>query len=119
VLPDSSRLRRSDDIVTVVRQGYVVQTPYVRVFALPKLTTPSRVACVVGRKVSPQAVIRHRYQRWLRTYARTLLASLRAGADIVLVGLPALTSVTSLAELEQSLQGVASRLDKVLASRKN
>lgn len=113
MLGASGRLRSSKEIKEVVRYGRRIQTPFVRIHYLPKPgQAASRVACVVGIRVHRSAVSRHRYQRWLRHYARDLLASYSGviAYDIVLVGLPALAQVTRSQELRSSLEGKLSPL---------
>lgn len=104
MLPGYARLRRSQDIVTTLRQGKAVATPYVRAHLYQSTRSgPARVACIVGKKVHASAVQRHRYQRWLRECAKALYPSLETGSDLVLVGQPQLVAVESLKDLLQSL----------------
>jgi len=113
MLPAAFRLRRSDDIAMVVRTGLHISTPYVRIHAVLKPdNSHSRLACVVGKKVHSSAVQRHRYQRWLRVYAEDLLKELKMTYDIVLVGQPSLNTVTTYAQLKETLQDVSNQLDK-------
>ena len=103
MLPRPHRLHRQDDIIRVVRTGQKIITPYVIIHYL-RTTTPSRIACVVGKKVSPSAVIRHRYQRYLRAIAATIYPSLSANTyDMVWVGRPSLTQVAKSTVLKDSL----------------
>lgn len=45
---------------------------------------PTRIAVVVGRRVSRRAVDRHRVARWLRAALQPHLAALRPGLDLTL-----------------------------------
>lgn len=113
MLPRPHRLTNSADIVAVVRTGMKIETPYVRVYSLPGKDAV-RIACVVGKKVHAKAHVRHRYQRWLRAWISELLPSVSVPTDIVLVAKPAITSVTTMAILKDSLQSV---IPSVLSQR--
>lgn len=106
MLPKVYRLHRSSDIVSVVRTGKKIITPYVIIHSRKALAgaTYTRVACVVGKKVSPSAVIRHRYQRWLRVVAEKHLLSFGGVCDMVWVGRSSLLQVKRLADLTSSLK---------------
>lgn len=90
MLPRAHRLRASQDIQAVVRRGRCLTTPAVRVCALPREASGSRVACVVGKRVHRHAVVRHRYQRQLRVLARRVLDRLPSNEayDMVWVAQP-------------------------------
>ena len=60
--------------------GYVVKT---------STDKPARIAVVVGRKVSPSAVMRHRIQRQFRHGVASYLTQYPVGYDMVLVVQPA------------------------------
>jgi len=106
MLGASQRLRSSREIREVVHYGRRIQTPFVRVHFLRKPNQlSSRVACVVGTRVHRSAVVRHRYQRWLRQYAREFLAQQQGAVsyDIVFVAVPAMNTLSRSADLKNSL----------------
>lgn len=103
MLPRRSRLHRQDDIIRVVRTGQKIITPYVIIHYLPA-SAGSRIACVVGKKVSPSAVARHRYQRWLREIVKSITPSLPNKAyDMVWVGRPSLAQADKLGTVKDSI----------------
>lgn len=99
------RLQKEQDIKAVLRSGRTIRTARVRVHVLPTTRPQSRVACVVGARVSRSAVTRHRYQRWLRHIARSFIQSgrLRSSYDMVWYALPSLVQCLKYQELEQEL----------------
>jgi ribonuclease P protein component len=104
VLPTTQRLRQSAAIERVVKTGALMRTPYVLLYRSPAPGQPtSRVACIVSKRVSKSAVVRHRYQRWLRQYARHVVAQKGPVFDIVLVARPSLATLTTSAALFESL----------------
>lgn len=106
MLSPRARLRRSQDIQTTIKHGRSLRTPYVHMYFQSQPNAQNiRLACVVSKRVSASAVVRHRYQRLLRAAARQLLPQLEARwqGDIVLVALPSITAIKSTAELVESL----------------
>ena len=106
MLSPQARLRRSQDIVATIKHGRVVRTPYVQIYACQQPdSTKVRLACVVSKRVSASAVVRHRYQRLLRAAARQLIPDLQSRwqGNIVLIALPTITTVRKTAELVESL----------------
>jgi ribonuclease P protein component len=111
MLPRRRRLHRQEDIIRVVRTGQKIITPYVIIHYLPA-DKASRIACVVGKKVSLSAVARHRYQRWLREIVKAAIPSSDSRAyDMVWVGRPTLVNVDKLGTLKDS---VLPHLSKIL-----
>lgn len=106
MLARSYRLQREKDIRTVVRSGQAVHTPHVRLHFLRTARPHSRIACVVGTRVSRSAVVRHRVQRQLRAMAHRLqkMGVLRHTYDMVWYALPGLLTAQSAHEVEQALQ---------------
>lgn len=120
MLPRPHRLRITTDIKEVVRLGEVIPTSWVRLHLLPRpVGMPSRVACVVGKKVHVLATVRHHYQRWLRELARTLIPVLPRPYDIVLVAQPSITALTTSEQRATALARLRVLLDKVVATGDN
>lgn len=106
MLAKQARLRTNREISEVVRRGRRLTSPYVRLYAVRRPAGKvSRVACVVGKRVSASAVVRHRYQRWLRVLARDWVQGRASGTayDMVWVAQPAMANVKQLAELAASM----------------
>lgn len=96
MLPRPLRLRRSADIRRVTTTGRRFVTPYFTAYCLKSSTlSPPQAAVVVGKRVHKSAVVRHRYQRWLRALLRHSLTALPPGVELVVVGRPDLVSLTS------------------------
>jgi ribonuclease P protein component len=102
MLPRNQRLTRQADIVAVLRGGKRYRSEAVQVYV--KSSQDSRLACVVGKKVSPLATVRHRYQRWLRVIGREIVAQ-SPQADIVVVAQPAIKKYQDLKTLRQEVLG--------------
>lgn len=115
MLPRKQRLARSADIQHVLRRGRCFQVPGMRICVAPG-ATQSRVACIVSKKVSRLAVRRHRYQRWLRSLAKELLAGPLVGKqyDMVLVATPQIKQWHTLADLQSVAWSKLKRLGSPL-----
>lgn len=105
MLPRQDRLTKQKDITKAIRQGVVLDTPYVRVHAL-KTTNDlrTRVAAIVSKKVHNSAVKRHTYQRWLRESARQLITQLTGHYDIVLIAKPRIRDAENSTKVYYSLK---------------
>lgn len=106
MLPTRARLRRAEDIRNTLRLGQRATIKGIRLYARPNpAELASRVACVVGRSVDRSAVVRHRYQRWLRVLAAEALATTlqRRAYDVVLVALPGIKSYERLQQVRDAL----------------
>lgn len=98
------RLRRSQDIAHVLKTGQWAQPGgYVTIYKTPSSSPISRYTCIVGKKVSPSSVARHKIQRWLREVGRELLDKQTTPMDIVVVAHPKITEAGSLADLKKTL----------------
>lgn len=98
-------MRSTKDISATVRLGRCFNTPYVRWCIKASKVDHSRVACVVGKKVSRRAVDRHRYQRWLREVSRLFLDVInKEPVDIVFIAKPGMAGVKTQKELHESLE---------------
>lgn len=102
------RLRRNDEVLAVIRRGKKYRTPYALVYTLPSRQV--RFTCVVGKKVSRSAVIRHRIQRQLREIMREALSSTDVKYDIVLIAIPPIVEVESYDKLRQAVNSVLKNL---------
>lgn len=95
---------KSRDILAAVRQGRKIRTPWVIIHAR---SHPGgglgSISCIVGKKVDRRAVARHRYQRWLRELVRAASLQFPPATDIVIVALPAIRNIVSLADLRSGL----------------
>ena len=114
LLSAAARLTRREDFETAVRQGrraacgsIVVHLARAGAGGAAALVGP-RVGFVVGRAVGG-SVVRHRVQRRLRHLMRGRLASLPAGALVVVRALPASAGASS-AALGDDLDGALRRL---------
>ncbi len=120
MLPRPHRLRATTTIKEVVRAGKVIPTPWVRLHLLPRpANTATRVACVVGKKVHRLATRRHRYQRWLREAARTLISVFSTPYDVVIVAQPLITTLTTPTQRTAALTHIRQLLDKAVATSDN
>ncbi|MGH3719809.1 MAG: ribonuclease P protein component [Pseudonocardiaceae bacterium] len=120
LLSAATRLNRREDFATAVRRGRratcgavvvhlarVGDASAVGACGAPSLVGP-KVGLVVGRTVGG-SVVRHRVQRRLRHLMRSRLASLPAGALVVVRALPASAGASS-AALGDDLDGALRRL---------
>ena len=93
------RLRRQADIEATWKKGRRVRTA-VAVAAI-RLTTPgvpARVTVIVGKRVSPLAVRRHRLQRLWRQLVREIITDHPYGYDMVITATPAAARIRTLDE---------------------
>ncbi|MBV8542318.1 MAG: ribonuclease P protein component [Pseudonocardiales bacterium] len=121
MLSAASRLTRREDFATAMRRGRRATCGCVVVHlvvvhpargsagdAVPSPVVGPRIGFVVGRTVGG-SVVRHRVQRRLRHLMRWRLASLPAGALVVVRALPASAGASS-AALGADLDGALRRL---------
>lgn len=104
MLPQKHRLKADTDIRATLKHGRRLDTPYIRItYSLHQ--GPPRIACVAGKSVDKKAVIRHRYQRWMRAAAAVALQGpLRESSyDMVWTAKPAIVRVKNSHALWQSL----------------
>lgn len=96
---------KEKEIKQTIGQGQILYTPYVRIhFNRPPNASPAtQFACVVSKKISPSAVRRHKYQRWLREVMRPLVPSLPSGTRLVLIARPTISNLKTLSSLRDSL----------------
>lgn len=82
MLPKHHRVRRQQEFLAL-RRGAAVRGPSLTIHILRRADQdPVRVAVVVGKRVSPRAVDRHRVARWLREAARSDLRTLSPGVTV-------------------------------------
>ena len=81
MFPRSERLRRSEDIMAVLRRGKRFSERQFSYYFLAKPGNLSRVAVIVGTKVSKKAVVRNLCKRRIRAALREF--SLTAGDHII------------------------------------
>lgn len=85
-----------------------------RLCASPSTGSDFRVACVVGKTVSPLAVRRHRYQRVLREAVKNVVAQNSANKpfDVVLIALPSIVNAKNLEAIENELNELMLKYNK-------
>ncbi len=105
MVKQAHRLGRSQDIQRVLKTGRRQKTSHVSVYRTSSPAEVSRFTCIVGKKVSPSAVVRHKIQRWLREVGRELIRTAATPTDIVIVAYPSITDTKSLADLKKSVLG--------------
>ena len=114
MLPASHRLRSAREIKEVLTSGRWYRSEFFHIcrHTFSSNTDPVKAACVVGKKVSLSAVVRHKYQRWLReaVFNEIIKPKLLNGSKLVLVAQPSIKKVTSLTELTTSLRSLLSRM---------
>ena len=113
MLPQPHRLPRTADIERVVRSGRVLALPELRIHYQANQQPGHRIACVVGKRVSPQATVRHRWQRRLRSVAAEYITRQTSAGphyDMVWVAQPGLAQVQSFSEVERELATALSHL---------
>ena len=94
------RLRHTTDIQSVRRAGTCQPVGPLRVCVLKKETGPMRTACVVGKRVHASAVKRHRLQRLLREFVRSVQKQVgNASYDMVISAQRPANTITTMAEL--------------------
>lgn len=106
VLSRAHRLHRRGDILAVIRQGKKIATRYVHIYVLTRdddTGLPSRIGCIVGKKVHASATVRHRVQRQLREIARGILPSLTRSYDMAWVAQPGIINAGSQQELQDHI----------------
>lgn len=80
------RLRASADIISTLKGGLSTRLPYCVIYVLQKdRAQVSRYTCIVGKKVSSSAVVRHAVQRRLRSAMSRIVLSRQHGIDMVIV----------------------------------
>lgn len=87
MLPRGHRLTRSGDYASVRRSGRSRAHPLLILAAAPNGGKATRVGFTVGKKIGT-AVTRNRVKRVLREAARSRLARVRPGYDVVLIARP-------------------------------
>jgi len=110
MLPRKLRLTKCRDVVATIRQGAHLTTPYAHIHYRRSNNLHARVACIVSKKVSPLAVQRHKYQRWLRESARAAINNQSASCDMVWMAKPKITKLKNLKEFKASLMPYLEKL---------
>jgi len=106
MLAQKNRLRRSQDIRDVLKNGQRVTIPEVYIYFKKNDLEHGRIATIVGKKIHKQAVKRHRYQRWLRSLAADYVVSpaKTRSYDMVWVAQPRINNVRAQKDLEVPLK---------------
>jgi ribonuclease P protein component len=108
------RLTRSEDFTRVRRSGKSYAHPLLVLVVQDGETEQLRVGVAAGRSIG-SAVKRNRTKRLLREAIRTLIPSLVAGRDLVLIARPPIVSC-SVFEVREALLTLLRRADLVLPS---
>jgi ribonuclease P protein component len=85
MLTKESRLRRKEEVDAVFRRGTVVSADDFILKFLPNGLPHSRVAVLVGKKVSNKANQRNRIRRRLREVVRLNFEKIPTGYDILII----------------------------------
>lgn len=100
MLAREQRLRRSEDIMRVMRHGRRIKMPHALLYVAAAPNTEGvRVACIVGKRVHRSAVRRHSIQRRLRESVRTHLPRASSPVDLVVVAQPSIVEVRDFEQL--------------------
>ncbi|MBU1167807.1 ribonuclease P protein component [Patescibacteria group bacterium] len=83
MLPQENRLRQDRDFKRVHRQGRFAGFGFLSLKKVPNQLPDSRLAFLVGLKVSKKAVLRNQVKRRLREATRKHLRELKSGFDVV------------------------------------
>jgi len=92
-------------ITKTIKHGQVIRTPHITIhwLSLPgQETKQPKPTIIISKKVSSSAVVRHKYQRWIKEYIRSI-PNLPL-ANYVLIAKPSIRQVTSLNQLIDSLE---------------
>jgi ribonuclease P protein component len=105
MLPYNLRLRSNSEIADITKRGKRVSGEKLKIYYRDSDRGYTRVACVVGKKVSKLAVRRHKLQRWLREVARQEIKNTLSAwsYDMVWVALPSANALNSLADVRQEV----------------
>jgi ribonuclease P protein component len=112
MLPRAHRLHQQKDIIATIRQGKRLRTPYLLIHYRPHPLGPTRIACVVSRKIDVSAVKRHAFQRLMREVAKATVPLLTGKHDMVWVALPAITTITHPQDLQNSIEPYLNTIDR-------
>ena len=91
MLAQQHRLRRSEDVTQVRKEGIPYRHPLFILLVKPSSQQVSRFAFVASRRVG-NAVVRNRVKRLLREAVRVCLPEINQGWDCVLIARHSLTS---------------------------
>jgi ribonuclease P protein component len=94
MLSSVHRLQANKELEAVYTAGKKVYGPLVRMVCLPTLRPQSRLAVVVSKKVSLQAVDRNTVKRRLRAIMSPMLPSLKQAYDIIIIAQPKAKAAT-------------------------
>jgi ribonuclease P protein component len=85
MLKKEFRLRKKEEVDAVFRKGKVVSVDSLILKFIPNGLPHSRVAVLVGKKISNKAAQRNRIRRRLREIARMHSDKIPAGYDLLLI----------------------------------
>jgi len=116
MLPRSHRLTKKLTIGRIFRTGRSIVGPELILKFSPNRDQVTRVAVLVGTKISKKAVARNRIKRCLRAAAVKNLSALPRGLDLLIIARTLKLSALSHAELRQKMLNLILRLPKNLCN---
>jgi len=90
MLPPENRITKNTDISAIKKNGQKINTRHIIIYYLPGKSPLPRFAFVVGKHVHKSAVARHRYQRWMRNIAKSIIPRLSQPFNMVWVARPSI-----------------------------
>ncbi len=110
MLSKEFRLRKKEDVDQVYRKGKSVSVSELAFRFLPNDLESTRIAVLVGKKLSNKANQRNRVRRRLREVARLNLSKIPAGFDLLIIARDLKLREINFGDLTKLFLSVASRL---------
>ena len=103
MLSQKNRITKNADISTIKTTGQKINVRHLIIYYKPNPSPDPRFAFVVGKHVHKTAVVRHRYQRWMRGAAKAIAPHLKQSFDMVWVARPSINQVVSQRQIFQDV----------------
>ena len=106
---------RKSVISTTIKSGQVIPTPHITFYRRPPSNDNDRLpkpVIIVSKKINLSAVVRHKYQRWIRELMKQIPNL--PPHNYVLIAKPTINQVTSLSQLIDSIEP---KLEELLNSK--
>lgn len=87
MLPKRSRLKKEKEIARVFKKGQASYNKIIGIKAIKTDNLKSRLAVIVGLKVSKKAVIRNKIKRRIREILRPIIINLPTSYDLIAIAL--------------------------------
>lgn len=116
MLPRSQRLTQKLTIGRIFRTGRSIVGPEMILKFSPNRNAATRVAVLVGTKISKKAVERNRIKRRLRAVLAKNFSALPRGLDLLIIARTLKLSALDSAELRQKMLNLILRLPKNLCN---